>query len=48
MMGGDTDGLWTVIKNAVNGEVTALMEDEKEIGVSDDSGDDLDQDNIGP
>ena len=48
MMGGDTDGLWTVIKNAVNGDVTALMEDEKEIGVSDDSGDDLDQDNIGP
>ena len=49
MMGGDTDGLWTVIKNAVNGDVSAIMaEENQDIGVSDDTGDDLDHDNIGP
>ncbi|MBO4510480.1 MAG: hypothetical protein IKW90_03730 [Lachnospiraceae bacterium] len=49
MMGGDTDGIWTVIKEAVNGDVTSLLkEDNADIGVSDDSGDDMDHDNIGP
>jgi spore germination protein YaaH len=33
MMGGDPDGTWTVIKNAVDGDVTALMDGEKVEGI---------------
>ncbi|MCR5727049.1 MAG: hypothetical protein K6G24_06250 [Lachnospiraceae bacterium] len=33
MMGGDPDGTWTVLKNAVDGDVTALLEGEKPEGI---------------
>ena len=48
MMGGDTDGLWTIIKGAVNGDVSVFMEEKTDVGIIDDSGNDMDHDNIGP
>ena len=33
MMGGDPDGTWAVIKSAINGDVTALMDGEKAEGI---------------